>query len=829
MTDIFRYIRILLVVAALVMGGTFATSALAETASSTTDVDPEIVAIEVATTTVEEIEVQDETSNTEEDSVELTSESVESEAVAETSQVTGVTIRILDLIDGPAGGPVGALFTNSTYPITWQVDAGITGGAYKLFFKNINSGVRTEVASNVNVGGTSWRVPENTERGRYIFGVEYVVGGNVVAAGVSEEFWVETWPEFHFFVDKGVYSPADTISLQIKQYYDKEYTFAVDLYANDQHGNKQLLERGLEITNKDITKNIKISDVALFDMGTQWYGFLVCAVKDNNCAVRMPNTNAIGFVIDHDQEVSPLKVTSPVAGETWVKGTSKTITWEDDAGMTDRYDLYMWQDYTNVGFIATTTGSARSFTWSDSGRVMVNGQSIVLPDGEYKVQVCRGENETLVCDESDGFITLTTTVDPKPMVYFSSPVMHGTWYKGQTYDVRWRIAHAPAGITKINVMLVHPRTFTELVRIASDLPISATTTAWTVPTSLASDQYKVLVRYYDEAGERLAGGSSGTFTITNLPPGDNQPPTVEVSGPSSLRVHHTGTWTVTGVDPEGKKVTYTINWGDNSAEVTAGPLTSGTAHNFTRTYSSTGTYTITIKVTDEDGLTTTTTRTVNITAPSGGGGGGGGYVDTTPPTAPVINLASHKVNIKTALKTVVLGWLPSTDVGRGVAGYSFIWSRSADVRPSGNVDTDKLITYQELDNGIWYFHIQAVDHAGNLSAVTTYGPIVIGPADKVVAPVKPTTPVVRPAAPRPVVTTPTTTDEVATDTDDFFLDPLDPIVDDSDRGFFQTAAAGFLNFIRAAWWWIIILILLGLLIWNIMRGRDRDDTGPVAK
>ena len=59
--------------------------------------------------------------------------------------------------------------------------------------------------------------------------------------------------------------------------------------------------------------------------------------------------------------------------------------------------------------------------------------------------------------------------------------------------------------------------------------------------------------------------------------------------------------------------------------------------------------------------------------------------------------------------------------GSGVAGYSCVLDQSAGTTPDTTVDTTGTnYTSSALADGTWYFHITAVDNAGNAGTTSTY-------------------------------------------------------------------------------------------------------------
>lgn len=71
----------------------------------------------------------------------------------------------------------------------------------------------------------------------------------------------------------------------------------------------------------------------------------------------------------------------------------------------------------------------------------------------------------------------------------------------------------------------------------------------------------------------------------------------------------------------------------------------------------------------------------------------------------------------------------------GIAGYSFLWSGERDDQPDRNIDTEAAsYIFNDLTEGWKYFHIRAVDKAGNWGPSRAYRFIVDNTSPKVIAP-----------------------------------------------------------------------------------------------
>ena len=103
----------------------------------------------------------------------------------------------------------------------------------------------------------------------------------------------------------------------------------------------------------------------------------------------------------------------------------------------------------------------------------------------------------------------------------------------------------------------------------------------------------------------------GTFT-------GNRPPVINgVSGPTSLKVGETGTWTVQASDPENGTLNYSVIWGDEGTMASGSMMSPPSVPvqqtaTFTHTYSRSGTFYPTFIVTDNGGQYGKTSISVNV-------------------------------------------------------------------------------------------------------------------------------------------------------------------------------------------------------------------------
>jgi 6-phosphogluconolactonase (cycloisomerase 2 family) len=117
------------------------------------------------------------------------------------------------------------------------------------------------------------------------------------------------------------------------------------------------------------------------------------------------------------------------------------------------------------------------------------------------------------------------------------------------------------------------------------------------------------------------------------------------------------------------------------------------------------------------------------------------WVDATAPVGPTaLDSTSHEPGEPAIPDNVIdMVWVSATDEGdapSGLAGYSYVFNQDQDGVPNTDLDLSAAATAVSsdvLDDGLWYFHIRAIDTAGNAGPIQSLGPFGVG--DDVTPPV----------------------------------------------------------------------------------------------
>jgi len=115
----------------------------------------------------------------------------------------------------------------------------------------------------------------------------------------------------------------------------------------------------------------------------------------------------------------------------------------------------------------------------------------------------------------------------------------------------------------------------------------------------------------------------------------------------------------------------------------------------------------------------------------------GTYVDSSSPGTPSDLQATAAPQEWSNDDTVSVTWTAATDCGSGLAGYSYVWDTSPDTDPDAVPEGSALQASSPslAEGSSHYFHLRAVDKAGNAGQTVHLGPFYIdmtppgGPAD----------------------------------------------------------------------------------------------------
>ncbi|MEM7049878.1 MAG: beta-propeller fold lactonase family protein [Acidobacteriota bacterium] len=103
-------------------------------------------------------------------------------------------------------------------------------------------------------------------------------------------------------------------------------------------------------------------------------------------------------------------------------------------------------------------------------------------------------------------------------------------------------------------------------------------------------------------------------------------------------------------------------------------------------------------------------------------------IDATAPAAPAdLASPSHGSGAPEADDTIDVTWTAASDNLSGVAGYSAVFDRLSDNTCGESENLGPVVSWTSpvLADGTWYFHLCAVDEAGNWSDPMTLGPLVV--------------------------------------------------------------------------------------------------------
>ena len=355
-----------------------------------------------------------------------------------------------------------------------------------------------------------------------------------------------------------------------------------------------------------------------------------------------------------------LTVASPNGGETWVKGTTQTIKWQDISSVPTcptgvgcpqlapvSYDIALVKYQPCTGSTCSTQVSriiakgvyGRSYSWSVGARVPseYSDEEVITPDGSYTIQVCR--SGASICDSSDSYFKIVSSSAYKSITVIS-PNGGETLAKGTKQTISWKynLAGLPYCETGADCLQLAPISYDIKLSayatpcIGNICPMSLTrlpyiiaknfsgnSYTWETGRVLDDSQYTADGAYLIQvcvAGSDVCDSSDSYFKITST--SNIGLPTISgVSGPTTLAVGQQGTWTVKASDPNNGNLYYSVVWGDESSATCAlgGPCAAASTEyqqtaTFTHTYNKAGYYSPRFAVKNANGSAETTLSVV---------------------------------------------------------------------------------------------------------------------------------------------------------------------------------------------------------------------------
>ncbi|PIZ87091.1 hypothetical protein COX93_02190 [Candidatus Nomurabacteria bacterium CG_4_10_14_0_2_um_filter_30_12] len=250
----------------------------------------------------------------------------------------------------------------------------------------------------------------------------------------------------------------------------------------------------------------------------------------------------------------------------------------------------------------------------------VNFDFSTIPVGNYYIKMTQNDPRNI--EERKGavpkeiFIPIIVVKSVSiPSITVLSPNGGEVYTAGQQITVRWKTSNISSN-AKVYIEIYNPvSTALPLVDSIDGIKNDGLETVALSDPNIINGQYELRM-YVNEAlyGELARDFSDNLFTINSST--TSGPVISGVSGPQTLNVNQTGTWTVTASDPSNGNLSYSVVWGDEGMypAPTAMPRYDNTYQTatFTHSYSKSGIYSPKFTVTNDKGGSANTSLSVNV-------------------------------------------------------------------------------------------------------------------------------------------------------------------------------------------------------------------------
>src|SRR3989338_107557 len=307
------------------------------------------------------------------------------------------------------------------------------------------------------------------------------------------------------------------------------------------------------------------------------------------------------FTIAASYTQPSITVLSPNGGESLVHGQTYEFRWTSNGLGRVSIQVSDGKGY-SYSVAAGILALPGSYSWTVSNRIP--------PASTYRAWI--GWSAAYY-DQSDSDFTIAASYT-QPSITVLSPNGGEYFRTGAAMTINWKTANVPASHTFDVIRLrAYPngQEYNLVHNIANDGQEIIT-----IPSSIPIGTYTLEIKSYFN-GVLVMDASDSYFKIVSAD-STNLPPVVDgVSGPTSLKVGETGTWTIKARDPENGALSYSVDWGDGVPRVF---ITNDTAASpfvqqpstFTHSYATAGRYNVKFTVTDDKGLTAQSSISVQV-------------------------------------------------------------------------------------------------------------------------------------------------------------------------------------------------------------------------
>jgi CSLREA domain-containing protein len=223
----------------------------------------------------------------------------------------------------------------------------------------------------------------------------------------------------------------------------------------------------------------------------------------NNYQIKITSTtNALySDLSDHSFSIlaAPgIEVTTPVGGESWLRGTTQTITWSSIGDPGANVTIQLFRGVNRDSTIIEETPNNGSFPWPIS-----LGQT---PGTDYKVKVISTTNSSYF-----GFSENRFSITASPSITVTAPNGNEAWQRGTSQTITWDSSGDPGANVRIELYKAGV-----LNRTIASSTANAETHSWPIPAdqTLGSD-YKVKITSTTDSS--YSDWSDNNFSISEAP------------------------------------------------------------------------------------------------------------------------------------------------------------------------------------------------------------------------------------------------------------------------------------------------------------------------